>query len=78
MLPIQTGTTDFTKVSREKKNNPLTTRASTATARSSYPPTCKQRPKDEGGKNWLTNDGHGAAILVVKLKRTDTTLDLSL
>ena len=34
--------------------------------------------KGQGGKNWLTNDGRGATILVVKLKRTDTTLDLSL
>ena len=31
-----------------------------------------------GGKNWLTIDDRGAVILVVKLKRTDTTLDLSL
>ena len=60
------------------KNNPLTTQASTAVARSSCPPTCKQGSKDEGGKNWLTNDDRGAVILVVKLKRTDTTLDLSL
>jgi hypothetical protein len=57
---------------------PLTTQASTAIAKSSCPPTCKQRSENEGGKNWLTNDGRGATILVVKLKRTDTTLDLSL
>ena len=30
-----------------------------------------------GGKNWLTISDRGAVILVVKLKRTDTTLDLS-
>ena len=56
----------------------MMTQAFSAIARSSYPPTCKQRSKDEGGKNWITNDDRGAVILVVKLKRTDTTLDLSL
>ena len=57
---------------------PLTTPASTAIARSSCSSTCKQRSMNEGGKNRLTNDDRGAVILVVKLKRTDTTLDLSL
>ena len=63
---------------KEANKDPLTTQADTAIARSSCPPTCKQRSKNEGGKNRLTNDDRGAVILVVKLKRTDTTLDLSL
>jgi len=30
-----------------------------------------------GGKNYITRNGGGAPIIVVKLLRTDTTLDLS-
>ena len=33
--------------------------------------------KGRGGKNLITISDRGAVILVVKLKRTDTTLDLS-
>ena len=38
---------------------------------------CKQSPRSWGGKNKITRNGGGASIIVVKLLRTDTTLDLS-
>ena len=41
------------------------------------PPSCKQSSEDKGGKNLITNNEGGALIIVVKLLRTDTTLDLS-
>ena len=40
-------------------------------------PSCKQSSGDKGGKNLITNNEGGALIIVVKLLRTDTTLDLS-
>ncbi len=41
------------------------------------PSSCKQSSRDKGCKNKITNNGGGASIIVVKLLRTDTTLDLS-
>ena len=38
---------------------------------------CKQSPGNKGGKNKITSNEGGAPIIVVKLLRTDTTLDLS-
>jgi hypothetical protein len=38
---------------------------------------CKQSPWSRGGKNKITSNEGGAPIIVVKLLRTDTTLDLS-
>jgi len=38
---------------------------------------CKQSPRSWGDKNKITRNGGGASIIVVKLLRTDTTLDLS-
>jgi hypothetical protein len=38
---------------------------------------CKQSPGSRGGKNKITSNEGGAPIIVVKLLRTDTTLDLS-
>ena len=38
---------------------------------------CKQSPENKGGKNKITSNEGGAPIIVVKLLRTDTTLDLS-
>ena len=66
-----------TQDSKETEREPLTTQAGSAIARSSCPRRAS-RGRRQGGKNWLTNDDRGAVILVVKLKRTDTTLDLSL
>ena len=40
-------------------------------------PSCKQSSRGKGGKNLITNNEGGALIIVVKLLRTDTTLDLS-
>ena len=34
-------------------------------------------PEKRGGKNKITKNGSSASIIVVKLLRTDTTLDLS-
>ena len=41
------------------------------------PSSCKQSSRDKGGKNLITKNEGGALIIVVKLLRTDTTLDLS-
>jgi hypothetical protein len=38
---------------------------------------CKQSQRSRGGKNKITSNEGGAPIIVVKLLRTDTTLDLS-
>ena len=38
---------------------------------------CKQSPRSKGGKNKITSNEGSAPIIVVKLLRTDTTLDLS-
>ena len=39
--------------------------------------SCKQSSRNKGGKNKITKNEGGALIIVVKLLRTDTTLDLS-
>ena len=59
-----------------KRRDPLTTQASSAVARSSRPRGAS-RAQVRGGKNKITKNGSGASIIVVKLLRTDTTLDLS-
>ena len=41
------------------------------------PPGCKQSPGNRGDKNWITITRSSASVKVVKLLRTDTTLDLS-
>ena len=40
-------------------------------------PGCKQSPGSRGDKNWITITRSSASVKVVKLLRTDTTLDLS-
>ena len=40
-------------------------------------PGCKQSPGNRGDKNWITITRSSASVKVVKLLRTDTTLDLS-
>ena len=56
---------------------PSTTQANSAAARSSRPGVASRAPGNKGGKNKITSNEGGAPIIVVKLLRTDTTLDLS-
>jgi hypothetical protein len=62
---------------RESKRGPPTTQANSAAARSSRPGVASRAPGNKGGKNKITSNEGGAPIIVVKLLRTDTTLDLS-
>jgi hypothetical protein len=65
-------------VAEEKQlGDPPTTQASSAAARSSRPGVASRAPENKGGKNKITRNEGGAPIIVVKLLRTDTTLDLS-
>ena len=65
------------KKQRKKTGDPPTTQASSAAARSSCPQVASRAQGSKGGKNKITNNEGGAPIIVVKLLRTDTTLDLS-
>jgi hypothetical protein len=60
-----------------KALGPPTTQASSAAARSSRPGVASRARQNKGGKNKITSNEGGAPIIVVKLLRTDTTLDLS-
>jgi hypothetical protein len=62
---------------KSKGVGPPTTQASSAAARSSRPGVASRAPGSKGGKNKITSNEGGAPIIVVKLLRTDTTLDLS-
>ena len=66
-----------TKMTKKKTRNPLSAQCSSVTQRPTCQPRCKQSSKDDGVKNEITMKECCALILVVKLKRTDTTLDLS-
>jgi hypothetical protein len=72
-------TTEVDKNGRRKSQSgvPPTTQASSAAARSSCPRVASRAPGNRGGKNKITSNEGGAPIIVVKLLRTDTTLDLS-
>ena len=62
---------------KAKGMGPPTTQANSAEARSSRPGVASRAPGNKGCKNKITSNEGGAPIIVVKLLRTDTTLDLS-
>jgi hypothetical protein len=62
---------------KKKEEIPLSARCSSAKQRPTCRPRCKQSTEGDGVKNEITMKECCALILVVKLKRTDTTLDLS-
>jgi hypothetical protein len=66
-----------TEKNKKKEEIPLSARCSSAAQRPTCRSRCKQSSKGDGVKNEITMKECCALILVVKLKRTDTTLDLS-
>jgi hypothetical protein len=62
---------------KAQRRGPPTTQANSAAARSSRPGVASRAPENKGDKNKITSNEGGAPIIVVKLLRTDTTLDLS-
>ncbi len=62
---------------KSKGVGPPTTQANSVAAWSSRPGVASRAPENKGDKNKITSNRGGAPIIVVKLLRTDTTLDLS-
>lgn len=65
------------KTKKKKRRIPLSAQSNSVTQGPTYQSRCKQSAKGDGVKNEITMKERNALILVVKLKRTDTTLDLS-